>query len=145
LAIKTKKHSIPGVNGFSLFLLYFGGVAIPPVAFLASDARQIHALSIILYFAIPFISSFLFSRKLGDMKPFWLASSGGVLVGALLSGLGCIMAVFLAGAAESSGVAQAGVDGLFFGGLAAVFLGTASPAIFSYLLILKRLKAVGRV
>ena len=144
MAIETKKHSISGINGLSLFLLHFGGVAIPPVAFLASNIRQLHALSIILYFAIPSASSFLVSRKFGDMKPFWLASSGGVVIGALLAGLGGVMAVFLAGAAESSGVAQAGVDGLFFGGMAAIFVGTLSPAIFSFLLLLKRLKAANK-
>lgn len=132
------------VNPLYLFISHFGAIALPLAAYAISDARQIHALGLILYFVTPALSSFLISRSMGDMKPFSLASSAGLLVGFALAIAGGVSSVFIAGAAESSGVNQAVVDWLFFGGLAAIFLGTLMPAIFSFMLLLKRMVAAGK-
>jgi len=132
------------LNPLYLLISHFAAIAIPFAAYTISDARQIHALGLILYFVTPAVSSFLISRKMGDMKPFSLASSAGLVIGLALAIAGGISAIFIAGAAESSGVNQAVVDLLFFGGLTGIFLGTLTPAIFSFVLIFKRMVTAGK-
>ena len=144
MASSFDKSYFSRLNPLYLFISHFGAIAIPFAAYAISDMRQIHALGLILYFVTPAASSFLICRKMDYMKPFSLASSAGLVVGLALAIVGGISAVFIAGAAESSGVNQAVVDLLFFGGLIAIFLGTLTPAILSFLLLFKRMVTAGK-
>ena len=145
MSLTFKQSYFSTLNPIYLFISHFGAIALPIVSYGISEARQVHALGLILYFVAPAVSSFLISRRMGDMNPFWLASSAGVVVAFVLVIIGGTSVIFMAGAAESSGAAQFVVDTLFFGGLTAMFLGTLMPPIFSFLLLLKRMVAVRKV